>query len=357
MKFIHIADMHLDACFNNLSNINGLPEKRRLEQRKIINDIVNYIKENEIKFLFIAGDMYEQEYIRRSSIEYVNRLFREIPDVNIFISPGNHDPFIKNSFYNTFEWSENVHIFKNNIEKIELEDVDIYGYGFGDYYCKQDVVENIKIEDKSKLNILLVHGSVDGGNDEFRQYNPMSSKKLKELGFDYIALGHIHKKSYNDEKKQRIVYPGSTISFGFDEPGEHGMIFGDLSKKELKLEFIRLDTRKYEDYKLDISECLSNEDIIEKIEEINLKENDLYKILLVGNRNFIIDIKEIEKLITKKNIIKVKDDTKMTYNIDEIILKNDIKGVFTKIVIEKYRQGIFDKETMEKVIETGLEVL
>lgn len=357
MKFIHIADMHLDAGFNNLSRIDRLSEQRRLEQRKIIKDIINYIKENNIECLFIAGDLYEQEYIRKSSIEYINKLFSEIPNVHIFISPGNHDPFIKNSFYNTFEWSENVHIFKNDIEKIELEDVDIYGYGFGDYYCRQDVVENIEIEDKSKLNVLLVHGSVDGGNDEYREYNPMSSKKLKTLGFDYIALGHIHKKSYNDEKNQRIVYPGSTISFGFDEPGEHGMIVGDLDKKGLDLEFIKLDTREYEECELDISDCLSNEDIIENIEEINLNENNLYKISLIGNRNFTIDIKDIEKLITKKNIIKIKDNTKIAYNIDEIVLKNDIKGIFTRKVVEKYKAGVIDKETMEMVIELGLEVL
>ena len=45
----------------------------------------------------------------------------------------------------------------------------------------------------------------------------MSKTTLKSLGFDYIALGHIHKKSYNDEENQKIVYPGSLISMGFDE--------------------------------------------------------------------------------------------------------------------------------------------
>ena len=38
---------------------------------------------------------------------------------------------------------------------------------------------------------------------------------LEEKGFDYIALGHIHKTNYSE--KEKIIYPGSTMSLGFDE--------------------------------------------------------------------------------------------------------------------------------------------
>ena len=357
MKFVHIADMHFDANFSSLNGINGLSEKRRLEQRKIMKKVIEYIKENSIEYLFIAGDLYEQEYIRKSSIEYINKLFIDIPETRIYISPGNHDPLLKNSFYNTFEWNENVHIFGGEIEKIETEDVDIYGFGFKDYYCKNSEIENIKIENREKNNILIVHGSLDGGNDEYREYNPLSNRKLKELGFDYIALGHIHKKDFNSEPNQRIVYPGSTMALGFDELGEHGMIVGELENGELKTEFIKLDDREYKEIEVDVSQDNSTEDIVDRIENINIIENNIYKIILVGNRNFAIDTKEIKKLLSKENIVKIKDETRLAYNINEIILRNDIKGVFVKKVLEKYERGLIDKETMEKVIETGLEVL
>ena len=51
------------------------------------------------------------------------------------------------------------------------------------------------------------------------------------MGFDYVALGHIHKKSYNDYLGQNIVYPGSTVSLGFDELGPRGIIVRRYSKK------------------------------------------------------------------------------------------------------------------------------
>ena len=66
------------------------------------------------------GDLYEHSYIRQTTIEYINSLFMQIPSTKILIVPGNHDPYIKNSFYNTFKWSENVKIFNGEIEKYDI---------------------------------------------------------------------------------------------------------------------------------------------------------------------------------------------------------------------------------------------
>ena len=188
MKFIHIADMHFDVPFTSLNNKSELGDLRRLEQRKVFKQIIEYIKENEIEYFFIAGDLYENEYVKQSTIEYINNLFKEIPETKIYIVPGNHDPFLKNSYYAKFNWNNNVYIFNENIEKIELENIDIYGFGFNDFYLKNSKIENIKIENKNKINILLTHGSLDGGYDELRQYNPMKKIMLKQFDFDYIAL-------------------------------------------------------------------------------------------------------------------------------------------------------------------------
>ena len=80
-----MADMHFDVPFTVLNNRNNLGEKRRLEQREALRKIINYIKNNNINYLFIAGDLYEHEYIRKSSIEFINNLFKEIPNTRIFI--------------------------------------------------------------------------------------------------------------------------------------------------------------------------------------------------------------------------------------------------------------------------------
>ena len=127
MKFVHIADMHFDTSFAQINNSN-LGNSRRLEQRKALKKVIEYIKENNVDYLFIAGDFYEHKFIRESTIEYINKLFKEIESTKIFITPGNHDPYIKNSFYNKYNWNNNVHIFNSQISCVTDGDVNIYGY-------------------------------------------------------------------------------------------------------------------------------------------------------------------------------------------------------------------------------------
>ena len=273
MKFIHMADMHFDSPFVNLASKKNLSEERRLEQRKAIKEIVEYIKENNIPYLFIAGDLYEHEYIRKSTIDYINNLFGEIPKTRIFITPGNHDPFLKNSFYNQYEWSENVHIFKDELEIVETEETDIYGYGFCDFYM-QNNNHNIKIKNPNKINILITHGSLDGGSDENREYNPMTSKELRETKFDYIALGHIHKRSFDEN---RIVYPGSTVSLGFDELGDRGVVLGEIDEGKVNLEFIKINTKTFEEMELDVTEIDSKESLIETLNNMQLYKDKFYR--------------------------------------------------------------------------------
>ena len=282
MKFVHIADMHFDSPFIALSDKGNLGEQRRLEQRKVFRKVIEHIKENKIEYLFISGDLYEHQHIRKSTIEYINNLFKEIPNTKIFISPGNHDPYLKKSYYSTFNWSENVHIFGPEIEKIELENINIYGYGFDDFYCSNVNIENLEIDNPEKINILVIHGTLDGSNAEDIQYNSMPTTILKQKGFNYIALGHIHKNNF--EKNSKIIYPGSTISLGFDELGEHGMVIGEINNSENKLEFIKLDETEFVEIELNCTEINSIEELVEKINEIKIEENKLYKIILVGKR-------------------------------------------------------------------------
>ncbi len=356
MKFVHIADMHFDSPFVNLSEKDIMGDLRRLEQRKVFKKIIEYIKENNIKYFFISGDLYEHKYIKQSTIEYINKLFEEIPETNIYIAPGNHDPYTKNSYYNKYNWSKNVKIFGPKVEKIETQDVNIYGYGFDDFYCSDSGVENIEIEQSEKPNILIIHGNIDGSTIEDMQYNSMSKKMLEEKGFDYVALGHIHKKDYNTEENQKIVYPGSTISLGFDELGEHGMIVGDVEKNKLEIQFVKLDDKQFTKRELNVDNIYSKEELIEKINELKIEENNYVEIILIGNRNFEINKYDLIRYILNNNIIKIKDNTKIAYDLEKLENENTLKGLFIKEMNKKIKNAETEeeKEIIEKSIEIGL---
>jgi len=379
MRFIHMADMHFDTPFTVLNSKAGLGEKRRLEQREVFRKVIEYIKKENIEFLFISGDLYEHNYIRKTTIEYINNLFKEIPRTKIFISPGNHDPLLKNSYYNTFSWNENVHIFNSQIKKYEFGNICIYGFGFEDFYCNYSECEEIKIENLNKINILITHASIDASKKIELQYNPIKENNLKKIGFDYIALGHIHKREIFDGN---IVYPGSIISFGFDELGEHGILDVELiknnseknklkinnqnnseinnkkiekkCKNNLKINFIKLNERIFEEKKINISKINTEEELIENINQMTLEEKKMYKIILEGHRQFEINTKKICKLADKENIIKVKNETTTQYELDKLAKEKNLRGLFVQEMLEKLKD---EKEEYKKALEIGLEVL
>lgn len=364
MRFIHMADMHFDSPFVLATEREEIADKRRLEKRKIFKNIVEYIKKENIPYLFISGDLYEQEYIRKSTIDYINNLFKEIEQTKIFIVPGNHDPYLKNSYYAQYKWNKNVKIFTKKLEVLSNEDIDIYGYGFENYYM-ENPYSKIEIKNKEKINILLTHGDLDGAKKEDKPYNEIKTKELQDAGFDYVALGHIHKKSYNDYLEQCIVYPGSTAAMGFDEEGEHGIIEGYINKKgqeiEKNIKFIKMDTTEFVVSKLNISELDSMETLIEYLNEIKLDENKLFELVLEGTRNFEIDKTKILKMIKKENIIKIKDNTTIEKDtIESLANDNTLRGIFANNILEDMKkEGIStkEKEELEKIFETGMRVL
>lgn len=358
MKFVHIADMHFDSPFVNLSDRETLGDLKRLEQRKVFKKIIDYIKENNIELFFISGDLYEHQYIRKSTIEYINELFKEIPDTKIFISPGNHDPFLKNSYYNKYNWNDNVKIFSSKFEKVDLDEINIYGYGFDDFYCTDCGIENLNIENPNKINILVIHGTLDGANLQEKQYNSINKNTLIKKGFDYIALGHIHKMQVLENSK--IIYPGSTIALGFDELGKHGMIVGEFIDGEIKSSFIPLAETEFVEKVIDVTDIISNDELIEKINSIEIDNNQFVKIILQGKRNFEIDTYELYKLLTKERIIKIKNKTKIKYDLN--LIKNDVtlKGIFAGEMLKRLsKENISEeeKEILEKAIEIGFEAL
>ena len=353
MKFIHIADLHLDAPFTALSKQEELGDIRRLEQRKIFSKVIEHIKEEKIKYLFIAGDLYEEQYVKISSIDYINNLFKTIPETKIFIAPGNHDPFLKNSYYANYEWNNNVYIFNQDVKIYEFDDVDIYGYGFNDFYLTNSKIEDIEIKNKEKINILITHGDLNASTTPELQYNPIDENKLRKIGFDYVALGHIHKKTIN----KNIVYPGSSIALGFDEIGEHGMMEVEIQKNKLDIKFIKLDETAFVEKDIDISDIYTEEELIEKINSEKIEEKKLYKIILTGNKNIEINKRKILKILNKKNILKIKDETKVQLDIKNISEQNNLKGYFVQELLKLKEEKDYSEEEIDNAIEIGLNSL
>ena len=83
----------------------------------------------------------------------------------------------------------------------------------------------------------------------------------------------------------------------------------------------------------------------------------MYKVVLKGKRKFNIDAKEILDLILLENILKVKDNTELSYDLEKISKENSLRGIFVKNVLKKLERKEISEEDAEKAIELGLEVM
>ena len=337
MKFVQVSDVHFDMPFTTISQRTDMGIERRLDQRRAFKKVIEFVKNNNVDFLFITGDLYEQEYIKQSTIDYINNLFKEIIDTRVLIVPGNHDPLLVNSFYNNYNWSDNVKIFSENIEKVKFGEFCIYGFGFEKYelYDSDKILNNIQL-DANKVNILISHGDVYNNS----KYNYISDNNLKK--FDYVFLGHIHKR---DE-----YYPGSLISLGFDEPGEHGFLYGEIfDKNNIDKKIVPVDDKEFIIRDFDISEIYSKEDLIEKINE-NDSENKFYEINLIGEKN--VDTNISMKLINK-SIIKIKDNSAIRVKESS---DNSMNGIYFKLLKNKYELNEISEDEYREAYQVGLEL-
>lgn len=138
------------------------------------------------------------------------------------------------------------------------------------------------------------------------------------------------------------------------------MIVGDLQKEKLELEFVPLDEEEFKEIEIKVTDILSKEELIEKINDLKISNREYIKIILTGNRNFEINKYELLKYIENERIIKIKDHTKIAYDLAQIANENTLKGLFIKEMLEKLNQLEIeeeDRKVIEKAIEIGLEVL
>ncbi|HEX9061961.1 MAG TPA: DNA repair exonuclease, partial [Clostridia bacterium] len=195
MKFLHFADLHLDMPFNS----SGLTAQKAQLRRKDLMDtffrIIEIANTQKVDALLICGDLFEHDYVKKSTISLINDAFMGIPHIKVFIVPGNHDPYIPNSFYSSFMWARNVNIFTKDLKFFTIPEHDtcLYGVGFGNFYEEKSLIFDLGSVDSSKINIFMTHGTVDM-NFGKSMYNPMSGVELAGLAMDYIALGHFHKR-------------------------------------------------------------------------------------------------------------------------------------------------------------------
>lgn len=223
-KFIHCADLHLDSALRGLSSRPDAPvDDIRSATRRALENMVNLCIQEDIKFVVIAGDVYDGDWQDYNTGLFFNACMARLNDVGIsvFLISGNHDA--ASNITRSLIPPANVKQF--SVERpethiIEELKVAIHGQGFKHREVSDDLVPFYPEPLPGYLNIGILHTSVQGqvGHEP---YAPCRLHELEQKGYDYWALGHIHQRQVLKERPY-IVYPGNIQGRHIRETGNKG---------------------------------------------------------------------------------------------------------------------------------------
>lgn len=311
MKFIHIADVHLGAE----PKCGKYSKDRKEEIWDTFKEVINKCNEEKVDALFIAGDLFHRQPLLRE-LKEVNYLFSTLTDTKIFLIAGNHDYIKKESYYKTFNWNSNVYtFFSDELTYADIKDLSLAVYGLS--YFKKEIKEelyNISAPGYEKYEVLLAHGGD-------AKHIPINFSVLNQSGFDYIALGHIHKPGA--PLKNKAVYSGALEPVDVNDVGPHGYIKGTIDKDGTHVQFIPCAKRKYIHLEIAIDKDMTQRGVTDLIKESIESRglNNMYKIRLTGKRDPETEFNTYY-MDPYENIVEIEDLTKAAYDYEKIYYKN-----------------------------------
>lgn len=345
MRFIHLSDVHLGA----LPDRGCLwSEARGEEIWETFRRVIAVIRKDPVDFLFISGDLFHRQPLLRELRE-VNYLFSQIPDTTVYLMAGNHDYMKPDSFYRTFQWEENVVFFsgeKISCVKDRKYDVYVYGMSYEHQEIMEPIYDNLKPSETEGYHILLAHGGDT-------RHIPVNVRGLAAAGFDYIALGHIHKPQIIFHDK--MAYAGALEPIDCNDVGPHGYIEGTMENGAVTAYFVPFASRSYHHVFLTVREDSTQYALEEMLRTdiMNYGGRNIYRVILKGFRNPDL-ILIPEKLKRQGNIIDVTDETQPMYDLD--VLEKRYAGTLIGEYISHFRRKTCSSVEM-KALYYGLQAL
>lgn len=363
MKVMHCADLHLDSKMTaNLTTEQA--KERKAELLRTFIRMIEYAVEQKVQAILIAGDLFDRNQVTQTARNTVYQQIVSHPNLDIYYLQGNHDV---DSFLSHMEkLPENLHVFSDTWKQ----------YTVGEGVGKRIVVSGVELNpenqasiyptlmlDANDFNIVMLHGQEQEqtGKDKTEV---VSLRDLRNKGIDYLALGHIHK-----YKKERLdsrgiyCYPGCLEGRGFDECGEHGFVLLDIDEEtfEVTHTFIPFAYRRLYEIRVDITDCQTSEDIMERLnaqlQQEDIDPRNLVKLVLTGEVD--VDCEKNKSLLFKQledryYYLKLYDESRWKVDVQAYAKDVSLKGEFIRMV-----SGAEDLSEEDKaaVIRYGIQVL
>ncbi len=344
MRFIHTADIHLGAVPDKGKSWSG---ERAEEIKESFDRLLSVAEERKVDLLLIAGDLFHAPPTE-NDLQNLDYKLGKLSVTRTIIIAGNHDYIENDSPAEHYRFKSNtVLIPRNSFGNVYIKSLNtcVTGFSFGKAEYTRSVYENIGPQKPGAINILLAHGG-----DE--KHIPINFRKMADAGFDYCALGHIHKPRHI--VKNKMAYPGSLEPIDRTETGRHGFIYGQCQDGETRIRWEPFNCRSYINIGLEVKPEYSEAQIIDVLarQMEKLGAQNIYKIILSGHMAAGIR-PDLSSLKYKYRISDITDNTLCEYNMDKLLLDNEDN------LLGKFISNLEDAEDeiSKKALKYGVEAI
>lgn len=348
IRVLHAADLHLDSPFDALSEEKAA--LRRREQRELLRSLAGIRAENNADIVLLSGDLFDSDAAWAETEELLRLTLSEMA-VPVFISPGNHDYYTANGRWARMRLPENVHVFTSpDFDAVVLNEmgVRVWGAAFTDTYADAKLPELRIPRQDGFIDLVCVHGEVGVPTS---RYNPIDKRDIAASKADYIALGHNH--SCSGLQKAGDTYyawPGCPEGRGFDECGEKGVLLVDVAPGNVKAKFVPTAARRYEKLRVDA----------DKLDSLRLPDDaaeNIYEITVTGETDRAPDLAALRRALEGHVFaLRLRDETRLRTDVWERAGEDSLRGVFLRMLREKYDSARSDaeREEIERAARWGL---
>lgn len=238
MRFLHIADVHLDTSFAGLSK----EVRSRLHEalRQAFRNAVDLAIGEDVQAFLLAGDLFDGDRLsfqtERFLLEQAGRLNNQ--GINVVYATGNHDPGSPDTGPRTLAWPNCVNVAGDGTARrftTRNQSQEAVGYvtaiGHADAQVTEDLSRRLPpVGDLPEVALLHTQVRSSLGSKDHHAYAPSDLAWLKHASYDYWALGHVHirQELSNDPP---IWYSGSLPGNTHTDRAARGALLVDLSDR------------------------------------------------------------------------------------------------------------------------------
>lgn len=219
IRILHTADIHLDSPLRSLALRDPeLQDRVRTASRTALTKIVDIALAEDVAALLIAGDLFDGAERSARTAAFLALQLERLRErgIRVFYIKGNHDA--ENPLTGELNLPDNVHVFDGRGGKVQLADgVWIHGVSFAGRYAPESLLPKFLAPVEGAVNIAMLHTSLTGA-DGHDPYAPCALGDLTAAGFDYWALGHVHRRQVHSQSPL-VVMPGTPQGRDIGEPG------------------------------------------------------------------------------------------------------------------------------------------